>query len=163
VSSNENLDKLAAPADEAASDDGTKRQAAGPGGDEAIESESPRARREGGARHTVTESVVLREGARKIEGWALNISRGGLRAVIEESVEVGQEYQLVIGNEGESQTVRVVWVREERGGCIIGVSFLAMPFASVPPPPSEAPILPQIDLAAHRHLPKKDAPTDEDG
>ena len=175
MSSDESLDKLAASADEAEPDTGAaekqgsdekqtaaQRPAGGPDRDGVVQLEPPRIRREGGARHTVTDSVTLRDGSRCLEGWALNISRGGLRAVLEETVEIGQEYQLVIGNEGESQAVRVVWVREERGGCIVGVSFLARPFASAPPPPSsEAPLLPQLDLEAQRKTKKDPSPGKE--
>lgn len=61
------------------------------------------------------------------EGWALNVSRGGVRVIIEEPVELGEEYQVTIGGDESPQLnrrARVVWVQEERDGFIVGLEFL---------------------------------------
>ena len=75
------------------------------------------------------------------DGWALNISRGGVRAILEESVELGEEYEVTIGEEGTPGSLtrksRVVWVQDEPDGVIAGFEFL---FASGSiPSPDEVP------------------------
>lgn len=76
----------------------------------------------GGARREATERVVLRAGAFEVDAWTLNVSRGGLRVVVEEPVTVGNEYE-VVGESG-ARPARVVWVREETDGQIAGLQFL---------------------------------------
>ena len=50
------------------------------------------AMRRGGARREVTERVNLKgEDGKAYEGWALNVSRGGLRAILEEKVVLGTQ------------------------------------------------------------------------
>ena len=62
----------------------------------------------------------------------MNVSRGGLRVVVEEdSVTVGSEYQVSIG-ETEARPVRVVWIREEADGQIAGMQFLDVEGDEVP-------------------------------
>lgn len=67
--------------------------------------------------------VELRQDDRVIPGWALNQSRGGLRAVIEEQVELGADVLVAIGSEPQRRG-RVVWVQDEPDGAIVGISFL---------------------------------------
>lgn len=94
-------------------------------------------RREAGARHETSEPLVFYQGDRQIEGWALNISHGGLRAVIDERLAVGEELELVIGDNDVRRSVRVVWARAEKGGAIVGLAFLDGTPGSVPPPPDD--------------------------
>ena len=115
MSSNDNLDEVAAPED--GDPEGTNR-----------------ARRLGGVRSPVSEAVSFVEGDRVIDGWSLNISRGGLRAILDELVDVGDEFEITIGGDAESRRGRIVWVREEKGGSIVGVAYLDSE-GSVPPPP----------------------------
>jgi len=68
-------------------------------------------------------------------GWALNISRGGLRAILEENVELGGEFAISIGDEPPKKRGRVVWIQEEPDGAIVGIEFLGAPEGSAPPPP----------------------------
>ena len=97
-------------------------------------------------RREVSERVVVRrEGGESLEGWALNVSRGGVRAIFEASVELGEEVQVSIG-EGDGSLVRrgrVVWKQDEPDGTILGVEFyrssVAIRSVSVPPEGSDAP------------------------
>lgn len=87
----------------------------------------PPTRRVGGARRNVSDRVAffrLPAGTAEIPGWTLNISRGGLRAVVEERVELGEELDLQIASEPTRRRGRVVWTQEEPDGTIVGVSFL---------------------------------------
>ncbi len=97
------------------------------------------AMRRGGARREVTERVTLKsaEGA-TLEGWALNVSRGGLRAILEEKVALGQKFDVAIGDDDEApRSSRVVWVQEEPDGVIVGLEFTGLSgmHKSSPPPP----------------------------
>lgn len=56
-------------------------------------------------------------------GWALNISRGGLRAILEEQVELGGVFDITLGDVQETRRGRIVWVQEEPDGAIVGVEF----------------------------------------
>jgi hypothetical protein len=84
--------------------------------------------RRGGARHVVTERIRLVGPNLKLrDGWALNISRGGVRIIVEDPVELGEEYEVTIGEEGASSLTRkgrVVWVQEEPDGLIVGIEFI---------------------------------------
>ena len=86
------------------------------------------AMRRGGARHEVTERVALKsdDGALH-EGWALNVSRGGLRVILEQKVVLGQKFDATIGAEkSEPRPTRVVWVQEEPDGVIVGLEFTSL-------------------------------------
>ena len=86
------------------------------------------AMRRGGARHEVTERVTLRsdDGALH-EGWALNVSRGGLRVILEQKVLLGQKFDATIGaEETDPRPTRVVWVQEEPDGVIVGLEFTSL-------------------------------------
>lgn len=88
------------------------------------------AMRRGEARHEVTERVVLRLGdGRSFEGWALNLSRGGIRLIVEEKgLVVDDEVEVTVGDEASSlaRRCRVVWLREEPDGLVVGVEFLRL-------------------------------------
>jgi hypothetical protein len=85
------------------------------------------ATRRGGARHDVTARVTLKGKAGPVlEGWALNISRGGLRVILEDKVELGAEFEVTLTIDGQGGTPvvgRVVWVQEEPDGVVAGVEF----------------------------------------
>jgi len=66
---------------------------------------------------------VLRRGEREVHGFALNISLGGLRAILDESVGLGECFEVGLGEDG-SRSGRVVWIQEELGGAIVGLAFL---------------------------------------
>jgi uncharacterized protein YuzE len=91
--------------------------------------------RRAGSRRAATERVRLRREEFQTSGWTLNISRGGARLVVEESVELGGEYEVEIGEHPESRGVRIVWVQDEADGQIVGIQFLDGE-GSVPPPPA---------------------------
>jgi hypothetical protein len=96
------------------------------------------AMRRGGARREVTERVSLKaKDGEALEGWALNVSRGGLRAILEEKVVLGQTFDVAIGtDEVMLRPSRVVWVQEEPDGVIVGLEFttLSGTHKSAPPP-----------------------------
>ena len=93
---------------------------------------SARARREGGPRQIISEPVTFRLNDESIEGWTLNISRGGLRAVVEIPLPVGAEVVATVGESPAGRRARVVWSHEERGGAVLGLSFLDQPEAGAP-------------------------------
>lgn len=83
-----------------------------------------RTRRTGGARQELSERVTFTiAGAEEIPGWSLNISRGGLRAIVEEPLRLDHVYQVVVG-ELAARPGRVVWVQPQPDGAIVGVSFV---------------------------------------
>jgi hypothetical protein len=86
----------------------------------------------GGARREATDRVTLRGPGFETHGWTLNVSRGGLRAIVEESLQSGVEYDLLVGDSEEARKVSVVWVQNEADGQIVGVRFLDTD-GSVPP------------------------------
>jgi len=98
--------------------------------------------RRGGARREVTERVTLKtEDGKVLDGWALNVSRGGLRAILEDKVFLGQKFEIELGtDESLKRTGRIVWVQEEPDGVIVGIEFTGMSGTqqSVPPPPPGA-------------------------
>ncbi|HEY6464182.1 MAG TPA: PilZ domain-containing protein [Polyangiaceae bacterium] len=83
--------------------------------------------RRGGARHEVSSRVTLKpKSGDALEGWALNVSRGGIRVILEEKVELGAEFEVTIstGEDVSSAVVgRVVWVQEEPDGVVAGIEF----------------------------------------
>ena len=110
------------------------------------------AMRRGGARREVTERVTLRsEDGRVLDGWALNVSRGGLRAILEEKVILGQKFEIGLGtDEVIHRAGRIVWVQEEPDGVIVGIEFtgLSGTHKSVPPPPPGATSEPHLTVAS---------------
>jgi hypothetical protein len=78
----------------------------------------------------------LRSAGYESSGWTLNVSRGGVRLIVENQVELGREYELSIGDEQSAvlRRGRVVWVQDEADGQIAGVQYLDVEGAV---PPSE--------------------------
>jgi hypothetical protein len=93
-------------------------------------------RNTGGARREASERIALRADNKQIDGWTLNVSRGGVRVIVEEPVELGREYELVIGDDTRRprRKGRVVWVQDEADGQIAGVQYLDVDHAVVPAP-----------------------------
>jgi hypothetical protein len=61
-----------------------------------------------------------------LEGWALNVSGGGVRVILEVSVEPGAEYEVTMSDTSGAkapQMGRIVWVQEEPDGVVAGVAF----------------------------------------
>ena len=97
-------------------------------------------RSSGGARREASDRVRLYGVAGEVEGWTLNLSRGGVRIIVEDRVELGKDYDISIGDEDHiRRPCRVVWVQEEADGQIAGVQFLDTSGGSVPPPGSIPP------------------------
>lgn len=82
----------------------------------------------GGARRELTNRVILRASGSELIGWALNISRGGIRVILEDRVELGQEFDVTVGDDvrpvSPTRRGRIVWVQEEHDGMVVGVSFI---------------------------------------
>ena len=92
-------------------------------------------RHAGGARHESSERVQVRSTGFETNGWALNVSRGGVRAVVEDPLIQGMEYQVVVGDE-ESVAPRratVVWLQDESDGQIVGLKYLDVEDGTAPP------------------------------
>ena len=97
------------------------------------------ATRRGGARHEISARVSLRgmgvaanaggPVVAPFEGWALNVSRGGLRVILEQSVELGAEFEVTMtgsalgDDDGVPRVGRIVWVQEEPDGVVAGIEF----------------------------------------
>ncbi|MGH7272025.1 MAG: PilZ domain-containing protein [Polyangiaceae bacterium] len=85
------------------------------------------ATRRGGARTELSARVALRSASgRELDGWVLNISRGGVRVILEESVDPGTDFDvtlLEVDGFDAPQPGRVVWVQEEPDGVIAGIEF----------------------------------------
>lgn len=99
------------------------------------------ATRRSGARHQVSTRVTLkslgghsRAAGAVLEGWALNVSVGGIRVILEEKVEPGEEFDVELldpkaaaGGEGPAiegaQAGCIVWVQEESDGVVAGIAF----------------------------------------
>ena len=116
---------------------------AGGAGSAPANSSGSHAMRRGGARREVTERVLMKpyppstapgSPSPELEGWALNLSRGGLRCILEEKVALGGEYMVTLGD-GEDfsdRRARVVWVQEEPDGVIVGLEFMGLSGLHVP-------------------------------
>jgi hypothetical protein len=76
----------------------------------------------------VTERVTLtNDEGKALEGWALNVSRGGVRAILEEKVVLGQKFEVAFGAEDAlPRPGRIVWVQEEPDGVIVGIEFTGL-------------------------------------
>lgn len=115
-----------------------------------------------GTRREVTERVTLRGADGEAhEGWALNISRGGVRVILEAKVELGAEFDVTVGEEEPqlAQRGRIVWLQEELDGVVAGVEFVGGSglHRSAPPPAPEASA---TDVAPERR--PEDAPPEDD-
>ena len=100
--------------------------------------------RRNGVRREVSERVTFKHDDGKVlEGWALNVSRGGLRAILEEKVVLGQKFDVTVGTEEVLvRPARIVWVQEEPDGVIVGLEFTGLSgtqkSSEVPAPPGES-------------------------
>jgi len=74
----------------------------------------------------------------EISAWTLNVSRGGLRLIVEDPVVVGTAYEVIVG-EGQPRQATVVWTREEADGQIAGLKFNDMEGGEVPSSTPPAP------------------------
>jgi hypothetical protein len=88
----------------------------------------------------VSARVTLRgPSGQVLEGWALNVSKGGVRVILEEKVELGTEFEVTLtsvspptrasGADAEASPAhsvgRIVWVQEEPDGVVAGIEFCA--------------------------------------
>jgi hypothetical protein len=119
-------------------------------------------RRSSGARHPVTGRVSFASGETVLEGWALNESRGGVRAIVEEKVELGSEFIVTLDGK-PPRPGKVVWVQEEPDGAVVGVSFTDREDgdSSVPPPEKKidarASQIDLLEVLARESAAKKDS------
>lgn len=105
--------------------------------------------------------TLRHEDGRVLEGWALNVSRGGVRAILEDKVLLGQKFEVGLGTDEVIHRVgRIVWVQEEPDGVIVGIEFTGMSgtHTSVPPPPPGALREPSIATPAEATPSDDDAP-----
>ena len=89
----------------------------------------------GGARREASERVVIRTKGFETQGWTLNVSRGGLRVVVEEGLQQGVEYEVVVGDSDNdaARAASVVWVKDASDGQIVGLRYVDTE-GSIPPP-----------------------------
>ncbi len=80
----------------------------------------------------VNEPVIFRKGDRRVEGWTLNISHGGLRAILDDSMAIGEVYDVFLVECQHRRRARVVWVQEEKDGAVVGISFVDRPLSTIP-------------------------------
>jgi hypothetical protein len=108
-----------------------------------VETDGVHAMRRGGARREVSERVSLQSvaGGPLVEGWALNVSKGGVRVILEDKVDLGKEYDVTVGDLEKGGTAargRIVWVQEEPDGAVVGIEFVGQsgthPSAAPPAP-----------------------------
>ncbi len=87
------------------------------------------ATRRGGARREASGRVTLTgKSGQVLEGWALNVSKGGVRVILEDKVELGAEFQVTLERTGDASAQapsvgRIVWVQEEPDGVVAGIEF----------------------------------------
>ncbi len=88
------------------------------------------ATRRRGARLEVSARVALRSASGQVlEGWALNVSRDGVRVILEESVEPGTEFEVTLRagidlvRLSAPKVGRIIWVQEEPDGVVAGIEF----------------------------------------
>jgi hypothetical protein len=80
----------------------------------------------------VSHRVTLVRGSDELSGWALNLSRGGVRAVIDEHLVPGETVDVVIDEIAMRKPGKVAWVQVEPDGAIVGVAF-DEPLTEAPP------------------------------
>ena len=92
-------------------------------------------RHSGGARREASERVIVRCAGFETHGWTLNVSRGGIRAIVEEPLSQGIDYELIVGDEESTapRPARVVWLQDEADGQIVGLKYLDVDDGSDPP------------------------------
>lgn len=86
-------------------------------------------------------SIRAVSGGFSTTGWTLNVSRGGLRAIVEQGLSPGVEYEVEIGEGGNPRRAGVVWSKDETDGQIVGLKYLDDD-GSVPPPDYHSPLAP---------------------
>jgi PilZ domain len=62
-----------------------------------------------------------------LHGWALNVSRGGVRVVLKDEVGLGSEFEVTLSTGADpvsSCPGRVVWVQEEAEGVVCGIELV---------------------------------------
>jgi hypothetical protein len=84
------------------------------------------------ARTETSERVVFRRDDKLLDGWALNASRGGVRAILEEKVELGDEFEVRCGGD-VWRPGRIVWIQDEPDGVVVGVAYLDARISTVAP------------------------------
>ena len=67
--------------------------------------------------------VVRRRRGRRLDGWAIDRSNSGLRAVLDGCVRPDEELSIEIGHE-PCRSARVAWVQLGAGGVIVGLEWL---------------------------------------
>jgi hypothetical protein len=72
----------------------------------------------------LTERVTVRSPDFETTGWTLNVSRGGLRAVVEQPLRADVEYEVLLGEEQTARRARVVWSKDASDGQIVGMQYL---------------------------------------
>lgn len=79
--------------------------------------------------------MVIRAPGFETQGWTLNVSRGGLRVVVEEPLRQGVDYEVVVGDSDNdaARSASVVWVKDAADGQIVGLRYLDSE-GPVPPP-----------------------------
>ena len=77
----------------------------------------------------------LRAEGFETNGWTLNVSRGGVRAIVEDALSQGVEYEIVVGDEEvvKPRRATVVWLQDEADGQIVGLKYLDAEEGSMPP------------------------------
>lgn len=82
----------------------------------------------GGARKEISARVkLINSSGSEIDGWALNISRGGLRVVTEGHLDLGEEIEvrdLDPDTSSPRYLARVVWMQDEVDGAVVGLQCL---------------------------------------
>lgn len=87
-------------------------------------------RRKAGARRNISKRIQLSFKGRRLEAWVLNVSRGGMRLLLETPLEAGDELEasVPLGDELEGEPVprpvRVVWADRQVDGTFAGLEFL---------------------------------------
>jgi hypothetical protein len=82
-------------------------------------------------RREVASRVTLKTASgAMLQGWALNVSRGGVRVILEEKVDLGAEFEVTLADDGTgskaAQAGRIVWVQEEPDGVVAGIEFFGV-------------------------------------
>ena len=70
-------------------------------------------------------------------GWTLNVSRGGLRAIVEDRLAADREYEVVLGDGAPPRRATVAWSQDESDGQIVGLKYLDVE-GTVPPQDSDS-------------------------
>lgn len=83
----------------------------------------PTRRQSGGSRREASDRIRVEVAGREIDGWALNVSRGGVRVILDETLEPATKVRIAIGDL-PLRDGRVVWVQEEPDGAIVGFEFV---------------------------------------